>query len=457
MCGIVGYIGHKSVASVLLVGLKKLEYRGYDSAGWAALDKDEVIIKKSKGKISFLEDLTKSQNNSGNLGIGHTRWATHGEPSVINAHPHKNHDNSIAVVHNGIIENFLEIKKELKNKGYTFVSETDTEVIPHLIDYFLKKGLGVEAAFWETLQKLEGKYAIAMICRQEKEKIFFVKNGAPLILAYDSSQSKDKREMFLASDIPAVLPIAKETYYLHDKEWGFMTSNELQLMNWKKEKIKPSFKKTQVCIEDVDKKEYSHFMLKEIYEQPNLIQKIIESRINSKNEITFSEMDLSHKYISGVGRIIIQACGTSLNAGLIGKLYLEQYSNVYTDADFSSEFRYRNPVLCGDTLIIGISQSGETADTLAGLHEAKAKFLKVLSFLNNSNSTISRESDAVIHLMAGPEIGVASTKAYTAEILNLLFFSLYLGSIKQLLPDEKKKKNNSRGLCYSGENESDFE
>ena len=439
MCGIVGYIGSKAISPVLLVGLQKLEYRGYDSAGLAIIEKDELVVKKAPGKIFALEKVMQNQVLDGSCGIGHTRWATHGEPNVLNAHPQESRSKKIAVVHNGIIENFFDLKGELVSDGFVFVSETDTEVIPHLIEKFKADGHDTQTAFYRTLQKLEGKFAICMVSEDEPRRVYFARNGAPLIVA----QSKDEKghfEGFLSSDLSAIVPIAKNYYHLKDLEWGYFDLKKCHLFNWSGNPEKCTFEKLKITLKDFNRGDYPHFMLKEIHEQPEVVQRILEQRVHEKSKVIFEETQLSPEYLSQVGQIIIQACGTSLNAGLVGKNYLENYGRIYTDADFSSEFRYRNPVLGGDTLVVGISQSGETADTLAGLHGAKSKFLKVVSFLNSESSTMARESDAMIALNAGPEIGVASTKAYIAEIVNLFLFSIYLGGIKWVLPKNKRKK-----------------
>lgn len=436
MCGIVGYCGPKSVDSVLIVGLLKLEYRGYDSAGIAAISNQEITIAKEKGRIADLEKSLRHLDIRGHVGIGHTRWATHGEPSKRNAHPHTNMDETLAVVHNGIIENYLELKQELQKKGYVFESETDTEVIPHLIDDFLKQGMGLKDAFWQTLQKLKGKYAVAMVCEREPNRIYFARNGAPLIVAV--GDHRGEKEYLLASDIPALVPLAKFAYYLRDGEWGYF-ENGIFLFNFQNEPINFHLEAVTIKAEEIDKGNYPHFMLKEIYEQPEIMRRILRRRL-AKGDISFEELRLSKEFLSRLGKITIQASGTSLHAGMVAKLYFEQNAHIETNADYSSEFRYRNPVVGGDTLVVGISQSGETADTLAGIHEAKAKFLKVLSFVNNLNSTIARESDGIIDLMAGPEIGVASTKAYTAELLNLYLFSLYLAQLRWRISEEEKKQ-----------------
>jgi len=436
MCGIVGYVGQKSVASVLLVGLEKLEYRGYDSAGIALVNGNELTVTKEKGRIAHLERALRLKNLNGTIGIGHTRWATHGEPSQTNAHPLVNTDGTIAVVHNGIIENYLSLKEELIGKGYVFASETDTEVIPHLVDMYLKEVSTVEEAFRKSIARLEGKYAIAMVTEKEPEKIFFVRNGSPLIVA-EATNVNGERELFLASDAPAFIPLAKKVYYLKNGEWGYL-NHGLHLFDDKDVRIEPDLQDLKIDVGQVLLGEFEHYMLKEIHEQPDIVQKILTERITEDNKIRFDELDLNPEFLAGVGRFIIQASGTSLNAGRIAKLYFENFANVTTDADYSSEFRYRNPVAGGDTVVIGISQSGETADTLAGIYEARSKFLKVLSFVNNVNSTIARESDGIIDLFAGPEIGVASTKAYIAELLNLLLFSIYLAEIRFMMDESEK-------------------
>ncbi len=438
MCGIVGYIGPKSVSSVLLVGLQRLEYRGYDSAGIAIMDRSELSIQKNKGKIAGLVDIVNKRPMPGNLGIGHTRWATHGEPSKVNSHPHTNSSGTIAVVQNGIVENYMELKNELMDDGFIFSSETDTEVIPHLFEKYLKENFRPEVAFLRVLKRIEGKFAIALISEKVPEKIFFAKNGAPLILAIGKDEDNQQKENFLASDLPALVPLAKKAYYLKDKECGFITQGTVVLSDFDGNLKEPNFEKILMKSDDIEKGEFDHYMLKEIYEQPEMIERILSHRINENKHIIFNELKMERDYLARIGRIVIQASGTSLNAGFNGKNFFEQFVKIFSEADYSSEFRYRNPVVAGDSMVIAISQSGETADTLASLHEAKSKFIKVLSFVNNMNSTMARESDAVIDLLAGPEIGVASTKAYTAELLNLFLFALYLSSIKWILPKEER-------------------
>ncbi len=434
MCGIVGYAGNKNVESVLIVGLACLEYRGYDSAGIAVVDEDEIIIRKEKGKIKALEALLKEKPVKGKVGLGHTRWATHGEPSRINAHPHTNEKNTIAVVHNGIIENYIDLKNELQSKGYRFQSSTDTEIIPHLLNDELKSGKKIDDALMSIYKRIIGKWAIAVVFESEPDKVFFAQDGAPLLIG------KGKNEYFLASDLSALIRNCDEVAYLSSKQWGFFTKEQFQLFNFEGVKIEAEFKKQELKWEEVDKIGFPHYMLKEIHEQTSIFRRVLEKRINDKNEIEFTELIASKEFLTKVNRFVIQAAGTSLHSGMIGKHYLEQFAKVQTDTDMSSEFRYRNPVVEGDTMIIAISQSGETADTLASVHEAKAKFLKVISMVNNVNSTIARESDAFIDTCAGVEIGVASTKAFTAQVLHLFLFSIYLARLKWMITDEQMKE-----------------
>ncbi|MBP9887421.1 MAG: glutamine--fructose-6-phosphate transaminase (isomerizing) [Leptospiraceae bacterium] len=434
MCGIVGYAGNKSVESVLMVGLACLEYRGYDSAGIAVIDNDEIEIRKEKGKIKALEALLREKPVRGNVGVGHTRWATHGEPTQINAHPHTNEKQTIAIVHNGIIENYMQLKLKLQSLGYIFQSSTDTEVISHLLSMEINSKKTVKDSLLSVFKTIQGKWAIAAVFESEPEKVFFAQDGAPLLIG------KGKNEYFLASDLSALVRNSTEVCYIKPKQWGYFSKNELVLFDFDGNEVVPEMKKQEAKWEDVDKNGFPHYMLKEIYEQASIFRKVIERRIKENGELDFSEMGLSKEILSKVNRIVIQAAGTSLHSGMIGKHYLEQFTKIQTDTEMSSEFRYRNPVVEGDTLIIAISQSGETADTLASIHEAKAKFLKVLSMVNNVNSTIARESDAFIDTCAGMEIGVASTKAFTAQVLHLLLFAMYFSSIKWMMSDELRKE-----------------
>lgn len=433
MCGIVGYSGNKSIHSVLLVGLTRLEYRGYDSAGIAVIDKGELEVRKEKGKIKALEDFLKLHPVTGHIGIGHTRWATHGEPSRLNAHPHVDGSKKIAVVHNGIVENYLHLRHELMEKGHLFHTETDTEVIPHLLEEELKVHGTMEKAIPAAAARLEGKFACTILHEREPERIYFIKDGSPLIYG------KGKDEAYLASDILAIIPSAKQQVIIKDHQWGWMTRDEFALFDLDGKSIQPKMEDIHLTVAAIDKGPYDHFMLKEIFEQPTILRRIIDARMDEKGKVRFPELKMPNELLGRVGRILITSAGTSWHAGLVGKLYLERFARIPTDVDLSSEFRYRNPIAEGDTMVVGISQSGETADTLAGILEAKAKFCRVLSFVNRVDSTIARDSDGFIDLMAGQEIGVASTKAYTAQLLNLLFFSIFMSGIRWITEKEERE------------------
>lgn len=436
MCGIVGYTGPKSVDSVLLVGLTRLEYRGYDSAGMAIIEKGELQVRKERGKIKDLEKILLTNPIEGNVGIGHTRWATHGEPNRTNAHPHTDAKGKIAVVHNGIIENHHHLRMELIKKGYVFHSETDTEIVPHLLDDALKqdspKNSTLEHVFPTVIQQIEGRYAFAVLHENEPEKIYFARSGSPLIYG------KNTQESFLASDLSAMIPAAKEHYIIDNDQWGWITRNELHVFDKNGNEVKCEMKPILLQVKELDKGGYDHFMLKEIFEQPNMFRRIIQKRIENDSRVSFPELSLPNEYLGRVSRVMITSAGTSWHAGLVGKMFLERFARIATEVDLSSEFRYRNPIAEGDTMVVAISQSGETADTIAGIYEAKAKFCKVLSFVNNTSSTIAQESDSFLNLMAEMEIGVASTKAYTAQILNLLLFSLYMAGIKWIASREER-------------------
>lgn len=432
MCGIVAYLGPKAVDSVLLVGLTRLEYRGYDSAGIAVLDNSEIVVRKEKGKIKDLEELLLSHPVEGNVGIGHTRWATHGEPNRTNAHPHVDTHGKTAVVHNGIVENHHTLRVELIEKGHVFHSETDTEVIPHLFEQYLEELKDVELALKATIDRLEGRYAFVLLYDEHPDRLFFARNGSPL--AY----GRGKGESFLASDVSAVVPAAKEHVHIDNEQWGWVTRNELHLRNGGGAPVPFELQKTELDVKALDRGGYEHFMLKEIYEQPGIIRRIIQERVSDEGLVSFPEMHLPNDFLNRVTRCIITSAGTSWHAGIVGKFYLEHFARLSTEVDISSEFRYRNPIADGETLVVAISQSGETADTLAGIHQAKAKFCRVLSFVNATRSSIARESNAFIDLMAGPEIGVASTKAYTAQVMSLFLYAMYMAGVKWMISAEER-------------------
>ena len=434
MCGIVGYVGDKFVDSLLVAGLERLEYRGYDSAGIATLNRGRLKIKKTAGKIQLLKEKLKEDPLDGELGIGHTRWATHGEPTTGNAHPHTDCRGEIAVIHNGIIENFQLLRDKLIKEGHIFKTDTDTEIIAHLIEKFLKDDLHL--AVRKSLKFLKGSYALAVISRKDPDKIVAARWESPLVIGMG------KKENFLASDVGAILNLTSRIIFLEDGETATIAKNEVKVFGKGGRLIKKRVKRLKWEILRGPKKDgYRHFMLKEIHEQPNIIRYVLKRRISrDKNDLYFENINLSEKKISKIERIIIQACGTSWHVGLVGKYLFEKHLRLHTEVDISSEFRYRNPVAGGDTLVMAISQSGETADTLAGIRLAKSKFIQVLSLCNTIESTIARESDGVIYVYAGPEIGVASTKAYTAELLALFLLTISWGILRNSISREKARK-----------------
>jgi glucosamine--fructose-6-phosphate aminotransferase (isomerizing) len=415
MCGIVGYLGKKNASQILISGLKKLEYRGYDSAGIAVLKNShkasEILCIKSKGKIVDLEKKLLENNLTGSLGIGHTRWATHGAPNEVNAHPHCDCKKDIFVVHNGIIENYHSLKELLIRRGHKFVSETDTEVIAHLIESFYadKK---LEEAVAKALKLVEGTFGIAVMSLKER-KIIAARRGSPLVIGSRG------RERFIASDTLPILPYTKKVVYLNDNELAIVTDDNVIIKNLDGKKIAKQIQHIKWSVGQIEKKGFKHFMLKEIFEQPESISNTLRGRISgTKTKLTI-DFD-----IKKINRVIIVACGTSWHSALIGKFLIEKITGIPVEVDYASEFRYRSPIIKKSDLLVVISQSGETADTLAALHEAKFKKAKTLGIINVVGSTIAREVDSGIYLHAGPEIGVASTKAFTCQITALLLLAL---------------------------------
>jgi len=433
MCGIVGYVGNKFVDSLLIAGLERLEYRGYDSAGIATLNKGRLKIRKQAGKIQLLKEKLKEKSLGGELGIGHTRWATHGKPTTKNAHPHIDCKKSLAIVHNGIIENYLELRKKLIGEGHIFKTDTDTEVIAHLIEKYLDKGL--LRATQKAIKKLKGSYALAIISRSEPDKIVVAKRDSPLVIGMG------KDENFIASDVSAISALTSNIIFLENGQTGVITRDKVRVFDKTGKLVKKKVKKLKwITSKGPQKDGYEHFMLKEIYEQPRIARDVLQRRISEdKKTLYFESIGLSDEKLSRINNVIIQACGTSWHAGLVGKYLFEKHLRLRTEVDLSSEFRYRNPVAGGDTLVIAISQSGETADTLAGIRLAKSKFLQILSICNTIESSVARESDGVIYIYAGPEIGVASTKAYTAELLSLFLFTIYWGKVKGTITEKKAR------------------
>ena len=439
MCGIVGYVGDKDINSVLMAGLWRLEYRGYDSSGVASIVNGDLEVRKVEGKLMNLEGILREKPLVGNIGIGHTRWATHGEPSEQNAHPQVDCEENIALVHNGVIENYYTIKEELIKKKHVFKSNTDTEVLAHLIEEYYNGDL--KESVLKAVRRLEGSFAIAVIAASEPDKIVSYKSGSPLIVGLG------KKENLVASDIPALLDHTKHIVIMNDNEMVVLQKENVEFYNRDGESIEKEEREIKWSPASLDKGDFPHYMLKEIYEQPEVIERNIDLRLKG-GEFDFGEsFNFSPHKLAHLSHIVIQACGTSWHAGYIGKYLFEGYARIHTEVDISSEFRYRKPVMEGEPLVMAISQSGETADTLAGLREAKAKFLEILSLVNVRGSAIDRESDGTIYLNAGPEIGVASTKAYTSQIFQLYLFSLYLSRLKWAMDatenEEKIKEVNS--------------
>ena len=417
MCGIIGYIGDKKIMPVLIDGLKKLEYRGYDSAGVCVKEKDELVTIKEKGRVQELEKQIDPNSFFGNIGIAHTRWATHGEPNKINAHPHLDCKNEIAVVHNGIIENYHSLKEFLEKEGHKFNSQTDSETIVHLIEKFYAGNL--EEAVAKALKLVEGAFGLAVISKKE-EKIIVAKRGSPIAIGLSNN------EKIAASDVIPILPYTNKIIYLNDDEIAVMEKNSFLVKNLNGEKINKEIHEIKIAVGEIEKGGFKHFMLKEINEQPNAITNTLKGRI--KDGLIKLTVNIDFKKIE---RIIIVACGTSWHSGLIGKYFLEKFAGIPVEVDYASEFRYRNPIIRKTDLILVISQSGETADTLAALKEAKKKEAKTFGIINVVGSTISREVDSGIYLHAGPEIGVASTKAFTCQVVALLIFALFIKQEKE--------------------------
>jgi glucosamine--fructose-6-phosphate aminotransferase (isomerizing) len=431
MCGIVGYIGNRDLKAVLLNGLYKLEYRGYDSAGVVSLENNNLNVCKVVGKIKELDNALNGSKLGGFIGLGHTRWATHGEPNQTNAHPHIDCKGELAVVHNGIIENYSELKERLIKSGHVFRSATDTEVIAHLIEEELAKdSYDLEHAVKNAIKQLKGSYAVGTVSVHNPNKFVAARSGSPLVVGVGNGEN------FIASDVSAIIGFSKNVIFLDEDQVAVVTKESIKVTDKDSSIIVPKVTHVNWDNEQVEKNGYPHYMLKEINQQPAVIKNIIGLHTDPEcKKVIFNNLAISEQELNGINRVVIQACGTSYHAGLTGKYLLEHFVKIPVEVDISSEFRYRDPLLGSDTLVIAISQSGETADTLAGVREAKSKKSKVLSICNTLNSSIARESDGVIYLNAGPEIGVASTKAYTAQVAILYLFSIYLAKIKGRIPD----------------------
>jgi len=436
MCGIVGYVGNKQVVPLIIDGLRKLEYRGYDSAGIAVVDENQVLsLRRAEGKLRNLEECIRLNPLDGNYGIGHTRWATHGRPTEENAHPHRDQSGKVVVVHNGIIENYLQLKERLTTEGSEFKTETDTEVVAHLIGYYKEKeNLSLEQAVRKTVQELRGIFALSIISVDEPDTIIAVREGPPVVIGLGDG------EFFVASDIPPILQHTRDVFFLGDKEIAVLTKDSVRVTDFDGNVVEP--KQQRITWDPImaEKGGFKHFMLKEIYEQPRAVRDTAQGRVSlDTGKIYLDPMDISEEDFLGITSIKIAACGTSWHAGLAGKYMLEELARIPVEVDYASEFRYRNPVLDENTLLIVISQSGETADTIAAMREAKQAGCKALAICNVQGSMIHREADGSILTHAGPEIGVASTKAFTSQMVALYLFALYLGQLRGNLDEEQAK------------------
>lgn len=423
MCGIVGYVGRQDAVPLLIDGLKRLEYRGYDSSGVAVLEPSGITLRRAVGRLSALEDNLAAAPLSGRPGIGHTRWATHGAPSEINAHPHTDDSGRIAVVHNGIIENYQELRAELEAQGHRFKSQTDTEVIPHLIAREISRGaIDMLAAIRAALARARGAYALGIIAADEPDKVFAARHGSPLIVGIADG------EYFIASDVPAILNRIKQVIYLNDGEVAALTPDGVRIYKLNGTEVKPDIQTVTLQAEAAERAGFETFMLKEIHEQPRVLRSLLEKHIGLAGQL-----GLSADYFRKLQRIMIVACGTAYHAGMYGRLLIEHFTGLAVETDLASEFRYRDPKIDPGTLLIPVSQSGETADTLACIRMAKSWGCKVLAICNVPGSSVVRESDAVLFTEAGPEIGVASTKAYTAQQMAFALLSLFIAKARGTL------------------------
>jgi len=432
MCGIVGYIGPRETAKVLIEGLKRLEYRGYDSAGIAIFHQGKIEIRRKEGKLTKLEELIGGETFNGKVGIGHTRWATHGRPSDENAHPHK--AGKVAVVHNGIIENYLPLKDILKSKGHVFTSETDTEIVSHLIDEFLQEGYSSLEAVRVALGKIKGSYALGILFEGDEECLIAAKKESPLVVGIG------EEEYFIASDVPAILPYTRNFIFMEDGEVALLSSKGVKVFDAKGDEVSKEPKRVNWSPLMAEKGGYKHFMLKEIFEQPRAVTDTIRGRLSEeKGDAVLEDIHFDPMFLKKIRRINLVACGTSYHAALVGKFLIEEFCRIQVEADIGSEFRYRNPIIGEDDLFVAISQSGETADTLAALREAKRKGAMTLVICNVVESSLAREADHVIYTHAGPEIGVASTKTFVTQLVILFLLALRIGRELGLLSEKEGK------------------
>ncbi len=433
MCGIIGYIGHKKASPILLNGLLRLEYRGYDSAGISTVEKNGLSIMKDKGRVKNLYNLDGINDLTGTIGIAHTRWATHGKPSKENAHPHLDNSDSFAVVHNGIIENYNELKKFLADNGYTFRSQTDSELIPNLIHYYYSKdeqndNQKVLRAVQKTCMDLKGSFALQVISKFMPDNMIVIRKDSPLVIG------KGDAENYISSDIPTILSYTKDFYLLNDYEFAVLSRDNVEFYDINLNKIVKPLKSIDWDINSADKNGYEDYMLKEIFEQPNAVRETIGSRLPENEPCNFEDLKFTKEFLSTINKMYIVACGTAMHAGLSGKSAIEKLCNIPVTVDIASEFRYRNPIIDKNTLCIYISQSGETADTIAALKLAKSKGATTLAISNVIGSSITREADYCIYTHAGPEIAVASTKAYTSQVVLLDILAVYFAEILSTTP-----------------------
>jgi len=436
MCGIVGYIGRKKAYPILINGLKRLEYRGYDSAGIAVLKDEKICIYKKRGKVSDLEEEIKGTQLDSTIGIGHTRWATHGEPNDVNAHPHTSQNRLFTIIHNGIIENYERLKQKLIQRGYVFTSDTDTEVLVNLIEYIYSRGnLTAEMAVRLALSKVIGAYGIVVMSKDEPDKLIAARKGSPLVIGIG------KNEYYVASDATPIVEHTNSVIYLNNDNLAIISRSQLILKTIDNTELEPEIQKIDIGIDAIEKGGFEHFMLKEIFEQPQSIKDTFRGRIRPDfTDIRLGGLNVVMPKLINAKRIIIVACGTSWHAGQVGEYLLEEYARIPVEVEYGSEFRYRNPIINSDDIVIAISQSGETADTLAAIEIAKKNNATVIGICNVVGSSIPRETDAGVYTHAGPEIGVASTKAFTAQVTVLNMLSYILGKERGFISDDKFKK-----------------
>ncbi len=434
MCGIVGYIGSKNCVPIIVNGLRMLEYRGYDSAGIGVINGDNCLVQKSVGKVSILDQALKTSNISSTIGIGHTRWATHGAPTELNAHPHFNADKSICLIHNGIIENYSVLKKELILEGYEFISETDTEVLVHLIDRFYQNGNTLLRSVRKALTEVDGAYGLCVISSDEPDKIVVARKGSPLVIGIGNGEN------FIASDVSALVAHTSQVVYLDDNEIAEVYNDHFNAFTITDESIQKEVEEITVTLEEISKGGYNHFMMKEIMEQPESITNSMRGRILlAEGTVKLGGLLNVQDKLANAKRIIICACGTSWHAGLVAEYMIEQFAEIPVEVEYASEFRYRNPIVQKDDAMIFISQSGETADTLAAMKEAKRRGALVLGVCNVVGSSIARESDAGVYIHAGPEIGVASTKAFTSQLVVFALITVLLARKRHMSEIDGKK------------------